>query len=60
MMRLASQPQIPPTISQIMIPMSQFPPVLVTARTTSDLSGITDARCPTVVPDSEGSGKKIG
>jgi hypothetical protein len=41
--------------------MSFFPPVLViAAHDTGDRSGITDARCPPVVPDSEGSGKKIG
>jgi hypothetical protein len=32
MIRLASQPQIPPTTSQMIIDMSSFPPVLVIAQ----------------------------
>jgi hypothetical protein len=60
MMRLASQPQMPPTISQIMIPMS-IPSCFRAARGPfGGRSGATDAWRAAFVPETEGYVQKNG
>jgi hypothetical protein len=59
MMRLASHPQIPPTMSQMMIAMS-FPSCSGAVLVECGRSGTTDAWRGGLVPDSEGSVQIIG
>jgi hypothetical protein len=54
MIRLASQPQIPPTISQMMIPIIECSLLFPAARVFGDLCETTDARPASIVPQTEG------